>query len=138
MKKRSIIALIMIMSMALGLMLSSCAQKPTSLEDYVKTNKDVKEQIDSAATDKGMLVEIKENAITYTYDLAKAEGANAESLKDPAVQESLVSLLDSGKDQFVNSCKQLESTTGLSGISITVTFTYEGEELATRTFTSAD
>lgn len=138
MKKRTIIAIIMIMSMAAGLMLSSCAKKPETLEAYVKSNKDVQEEINSMATDKSMKVEIKDNAITYTYDLADAEGSTEESIKDPAVQESLVSLLESSKDQFVNTCKELESTTGLSGITMTVTFTYEGEEIVTRTFSAAD
>ena len=138
MKKKSLIAIVMLMCMLTGLALSSCVSKPDSLEAYVKSNKDVREQIDSEATDKGMKVEIKGNAITYTYDLANAEGSTPESMKDPVVQESLASLLDDSKDQFVSSCQQLESTTGLSGITITVTFVYEGEDIASKTFSAND
>ena len=138
MKKRSLIAIIMILTMGLSLLLSSCFKKPDNLEGYVKSNKEVMEQIESEASTQGMKVEVKGNAISYVYDLASAAGVDEESIKDPVVQEGLTKVLEEGKDQFIASCKELEDTTGLSGISITVTFEYNGETIATQTFSSAE
>lgn len=127
-----------ILTLCLCLMLSACAKTPTDLEGYIKSNEEVKSQIESEAVGKGMKIEVKGNTVSYVYDLANADGINEESIMDPVVQEGLAKALGEGKAQFVSTCKELEETTGLTGISITVTFEYNGEQIASQTYSSAD
>ena len=131
-------AIITILTLGLCLLLGACAKTPTDLEGYIKSNEEIKSQIESEAGAKGMKVEVKGNSVSYVYDLANADGVNDESIKDPVVQEGLAKVLEEGKDQFVSSCKQLEETTGLTGISITISFEYNGEQIASQTYNSAD
>ena len=138
MKKNSLIAIIMILTMGLSIMLSSCFKTPDNLEGYIKSNSEVLDQIESAASAQGMTVNVKGNDISYVYDLSAANGVTEESIKDSVVQEGLTKVLEDGKDKFIESCKELESTTGLSGISITVSFEYNGEQIASQTYSSAD
>ena len=137
MKKKSLLTIITIFTLILSMSLSACAKKPDTLEGFVKTNPDVQEQINSAAVDENMFVEIKGNDISFTYDLSNAAGASADSLKDATVQEGLQKLIEDSADRFKTICKEIESTSGLSGINLTISFVYEGETIATKTF-SAD
>ena len=71
MKKRTLIVL-MIMAVISALCFTACGSK--TLEKYVKDNPDVQESIDSAMSDSNVAVEIKENDISYTFDLSKMDG----------------------------------------------------------------
>ena len=135
--KKSLISLILVLSMLFGLSLTSCAKKPQDLESFIKNNEEVKKEIESAADTAGLKVDITGNVVTYSYDLATIEGVEEETIREPAMLETLQSTLDSQGDSFVGLCKKLEEQTGFTGIQMVVNYTYKDEVLATQTFTSA-
>ena len=138
MKKNNMLTILLTGALILALVLTSCASKPETLEEYVSKNPDVKEQIDSAAETSGLDVTIEGNEVIYSYDLASIEGATKESLSDEAMLSTLNSSLASMGPTFAELCSNIEGETGLTGIKMTVNYTYEGEVLLTKTFTSAD
>ena len=109
-----------------------------TLEKYVQNDSDVQESIDSAMSDSNVLVEIKENAIIYTFDLAAMEGYTEELAKSEEIQAALQSALDAAGGTFGGIAKSIEKETDIAGISTVVNYTWGDEVLVTKTFTSAD
>ena len=135
--RRSIYMVLLSLFLVLCTLFTSCISKPENIEELLNSNPDIQEEIQTAAENAGMSVEIKGNEIIYAYDLSSLEGATEEALKDEAMIKNLQSELDSQKDQFVEVCKALEAETEISGVSATVSYTYKDEALVTQTFTSA-
>lgn len=136
MVKKSVIALVLALSLLFGLGLTSCAKKAETLEDFLQSNDDVKEEIQNAADSAGLSVEIKGNDVTYSYDLSSLNVADEKILKEPEMIEKLEASVDDQKSTYVDLCKQLEEKTGFTGIKMTVNYTYGDEVLVSRTFTS--
>ena len=59
-----------------------------------------------------------------------------ETIKDPAMIETLTSALDGSKDTFISLCQNLESQTNISGIQLVVEYTYGDEVLSSKTYTA--
>ena len=138
MKKRTLIVLL-IMAVITALCFTGCGKKePMTLEKYVKDNPDVQESIDSAMNDSNELVEIKENDISYTFDLSKMEGYTEELAKSDEIISALDQALGAAGNTFGGICKSLEESTEITGITTTVNYTWADEVLVTKTFTSAD
>lgn len=138
MKKRTLIVL-MIMAVITAFCFTACGSKePMTLEKYVKDNPDVQESIDSAMNDSNVLVEIKENDISYTFDLSKMEGYTEELAKSDEIVSALEQALGAAGTTFGGICKSLEESTEITGITTTVNYTWADEVLVTKTFTSAD
>ena len=139
MNRKSIIALIIAFSMMLGMTLTSCggSKQPENLESFLKSNSEVEAQIKEAAdSNAGLTLDIKENTVTYKYDLSVITGADEETIKDPAMIETLTSALDGSKDTFISLCQNLESQTNISGIQLVVEYTYGDEVLSSKTYTA--
>lgn len=124
--------------LTLGMLFTSCAEKPGTIEELVNSNEDIQQQIQAAAENAGMTVEVHGNEIVYSYDLASVDGVSEDALKDEAMIKALQTALDGQKAPFANLCKSLETETEISGVTATVNFTYGDEVLATQTFSSAD
>lgn len=137
-KRKSLYMILLSMVLTLGMLLTSCAEKPGNIEELVSSDEDIQQEIQSAAENAGMTVEIKGNEIIYSYDLASVEGATEEALKDEAMIKTLQSALDDQKSIFSKLCKDIETETEISGVTATVNYTYGDEVLATQTFSSAD
>ena len=137
MKKRTLIVL-MIMAVITAFCFTACSKEPMTLEKYVKDNPDVQESIDSAMNDSNVLVEIKENDISYTFDLSKMEGYTEELAKSDEIVSALEQALGAAGATFGGICKSLEESTEITGITTTVNYTWADEVLVTKTFTSAD
>ena len=138
MKKRTLIVL-MIMAVISALCFTACGSKETmTLEKYVQDNPDVQESIDSAMTDSNVAVVIKENDISYNFDLSKMDGYTEELAKSDAIISALDDALAAAGGTFGGICKSLEESTEISGITTTVNYSWEDEVLVTKTFTSAD
>ena len=135
MKKRTLIVL-MIMAVITTLCFTACGSK--TLENYVKDNPDVQESIDSAMSDSNVAVEIKENDISYTFDLSKMEGYTEDLAKSEEIKTALDQALGAAGNTFGGICKSLEESTEITGITTTVNYTWGDEVLVTKTFTSAD
>ena len=138
MKRKLIIALLLTMAMALSIMFPSCAKKASTLEEVIKSNTDISEQIQSTAEQANMEVTIEKNTVNFKFDLSKTDGASEETVKDPVVQETLVQALDAMKPNFAQLCKSIEDETEISGVEMVVSITFGDEVLATQTFTSAE
>ena len=133
--RKSIIALVGMIIM-LCVSFTSCVSKPTTIEELINSNKDVEEQLVSSSDGSGMSVDIKGNEIIYTYDLSGIEGATEETIKDEAMLKLLQKTLESQADSFTNVCKKIEAESEISGVTATVNYTFNGEVLATKTFSS--
>ncbi len=138
MKKRTFIVL-MIMALITALCFTACGSKEEmTLEKFCADNPEVQESIDQAMADSNVLVEIKENAIIYTFDLSKMDGYTEELAKSDTLKETLSSALDSAAGTFGNISKSVEESTEIQGISTVVNYNWVDETIVTRTFTSAD
>ena len=138
MKKRTLVVLL-IMAVITALCFTACGSKETmTLEKYVQDNPDVQESIDSAMADSNVAVVIKENDISYNFDLSKMDGYTEELAKSDAIISALDDALAAAGGTFGGICKSLEESTEISGITTTVNYSWEDEVLVTKTFTSAD
>lgn len=116
---------------------TSCVSKPTTVEELINSNKEIAAELTSSHDNSGMTTEIKGNEIIYSYDLSGVEGATEENLKEKSMLKILNSTLDGQADSFTNVCKQIEEESEISGVTAIVNYTYKGEVLATKTFSSA-
>lgn len=139
MKKKSIISVIISLTLVMAMLLSSCGSKePDTLEKFLSNDEEAMQEIQETATSSGLEVSIKDNEVLYTYDLKNYDGMTEEVAKSDVMKESLSSALDSSGESFSSLCKQLEDESKITGITITVKYTYDGEDLVTKSFTSAD
>ena len=112
---------------------------PTSqyntLEDYINSDANVKQQVESTANNSNMTIEVKGNTLTYTYDVA-----NMNVDKDTALSSEMKTNLESSLDQmsstFSSLCKQLENATKLDGVSIVVKYVHGSDIIVEREFTA--
>lgn len=129
----------MIMALITALCFTACGSKEEmTLEKFCADNPEVQESIDQAMADSNVLVEIKENAIIYTFDLSKMDGYTEEIAKSDVVKENLTTALDAAAGTFGNISKSVEESTEIQGISTVVNYNWIDENIVTRTFTSAD
>ena len=136
MKKKAFI-LMLILAVFSTMVLTACGGSKT-LEQYVAEDTEMQESIDAAMESSNVLVTVKENEVTYTYDLSKMEGYTEEVVKDEEVLASLDSTLTSAGPTFGGISKTLEERTKIKGITTTVVYTWEDEVLITKSFSSAD
>ena len=139
--KKKVLLVLLAMLVGMTMIMTACgggSSEPMTLEKYVQDDADVQESIDSAMTDSNVLVEIKENSIIYTFDLASMEGYTEELAKTEEVQAALQSALDAAGGTFGGIAKKIEQETDIPGISTVVNYTWGDEVLITKTFTSAD
>ena len=148
MKKR-ILLVLLAMLVGMTMIMTSCFsnnininggadEEPMTLEKYVKDDAEVQNAIDSAMNDSNVLVEIKENAIIYTFDLSTMEGYTEELAHSEEIQAALQSALDSAGGTFGGIAKSIEDASGITGITTVVNYTWGDEVVVSKTFTSAD
>lgn len=145
MKKKSLIALVLVFSLILGLALTACGRSSggsggtKTLESVVASDSELREGIEEAAArENGLEIKIEGNELIYVYDLLAIEGADASSLKSDTVRASLEAGLDEQKSVFGGISKTLEDETKISGIKVTVTYTVGGDVIVSKTYTAAD
>lgn len=135
MKRKGIISILISLTLVMAMILSACGSKePDTLENFINNDEEAKASIEEQAATSGLDVKIEGNVVTYTYDIKDVEGMTEEMANSEIMIESLESALNSSSDQFVNLCKQLEDESKIEGISLVVTYTYNGETLVTKTF----
>lgn len=134
MKKKSIISILISFTMIFAMILSACSKEPDTLEKYISSNEEDKQQIEQVAQDAGLEVTITGNDVNYTYDLKNFEGMTDELAKSDVLKESLASALSANASSFTSLCGQLEEESKIEGIQIIVTYTYDGETLVTQKF----
>lgn len=123
-----------------ALLLAGCSKgsETKTLESIVNSDEEVAETIQSSADSSGVVVDVKENTITYTCDISSFDGVTEEIVSDEAFAASFQTSLEAQKDTFVGVCKTLEEDTGIKGVVVKVVYTYGDKEVASASFTSAD
>ena len=123
-----------------ALLLAGCTResKPKTVESIVNSNEDVAETIQKGASDSGVEVDIKDNTITYSFDISNAEGFTEEMLDSDDFIKSIETSQDSQKSFLGGICKSIEEKTGIEGVTIKVIYTRGDKEVITSTVTSAD
>ena len=143
--KKKILLVLLAMLVGMTMIMTACGgsggaaeEEPMTLEKYVQGDPEVEQAIDQAMNDSNVLVEIKENAIIYTFDLSTMDGYTEEIAKTEEVKAALESALDSAGGTFGGIAKSIEDASGLTGITTVVNYTWVDELIVTKTFTSAD
>ena len=125
------------MLILLCLAFTSCVSKPTTVEELINSNEEIAGQLATSSDSSNMTLEIKGNEIIYSYDLSGIEGATEENLKDEAMIKILQTTLEDQAAAYAAVCKNIEKSSEIRGVTATVNYTYKGEVLATKTFSSA-
>ena len=142
--KKKVLLVLLAMLVGMTMIMTACgggggtADEPMTLEKYVAGDPEVEQSIEQAMTDSNVLVEIKENAIVYTFDLSTMEGYTEELAKSAEIQAALQSALDSAGATFGGIAKSIEEASQIEGITCVVNYTWGDEVVVTKTFTSAD
>ncbi len=145
MKKRSTICLLLVLVMAC-MALTACGgsgsnsggsestepEKEVTLETWIA---DHPEEMDSVEIEDGMEVLFEGNNLIYKYDLIVLD-IDAETAKSDTMIEALTEALDEQADTFKGVASDLEEATEITGITVTVIYTYDGEVLVEKTFTN--
>lgn len=137
MKKRSIIAILLTMVMAMSLIGTACSKAPKTIEEYISSDKEAMEEVQQAAEQSGLAVDFSGNDVIYSFDLGTVDGATEDIIKSDVMKEQLESALDSTGDTFVGLCKQLEEESKIEGIQIIINYTFQDEVIVTKTFNSS-
>ena len=133
------IALLLSVLMMTAALFSGCSQsEPQTLEEMVSANEEVAEEVNKSVEGTGIQISIKDNAVTYTYDISTVDGVTEEMLEDEQFIEAFRTSIDSQGPSYAGTCADLEEKTGLEGVSITVIYVYGDKEVASSTYTSAD
>lgn len=131
-KKVLATTLVVSLLFANAIILTSCGKQ--TLEEYVKNDKETKQEIDSLAKSTGMKIKVKDNTATYSYDIGfKLSGEEAKSFKN-----SLDSSMKEMKETFVKQAKKLQKEAESDTVTIKVNYLSDKKVIASYTFTSKD
>ena len=140
MKKKSIICLLLVFLVAC-LMLTACGgngggnggtdePEEVTLESWMADHPEEMEQVE---VEEGMEVSFDKNNLIYTYDLSVLD-VDEESAKSETMIEALTEGLEGATDTFNGIIDDLESETEITGITVTVIYTYKGTVLVEKTY----
>lgn len=135
MKKLFKNGLSMLALIAFVLVLSGCG-KPATLEEFLKNNNDVMQEINQIAEESALAIEIKDNEIIFTYDVSAISSFTEENVFTDEVKTAFKSALDGTSATFSSLAKSLEEESKISGIRLTVKYTFNGTLIVERTFTA--
>ena len=142
--KKKILFVLLAMLVGMTMLMTACGggsgaeEEPMTLEKYVQGDAEVQQSIDQAMADSNVLVEIKENSIIYSFDLATMDGYTEELVHTAEIKDALQSALDSAGSTFGGIAKSIEDASGIAGITTVVNYNWGDELIVTKTFTSAD
>ncbi|MBQ4373796.1 MAG: DUF4854 domain-containing protein [Lachnospiraceae bacterium] len=91
---------------------------PANLEEALQKDEEAKAQIEQMSSESGVSIEVKENTISYTYDL----GMELDDETKDAVVEQLNTQISAYDDTFTGIAKSVEDSTKLSGILVVVNY----------------
>lgn len=162
MKKNTVLILLLILTLCATMFMTACggssssepasstdtaseeeveeeAEEPANLEEYMLANPDVVASIEEGIDSSSMTVTYEGNSIIYTYDFSiDSSGLTKENFMNDTVKDSLNTALDEAKADYGGYCKDMESSTGYSPVTIVVNYTWEDEVIVTKTYTTAD
>ena len=116
MKKR-LLMIILSLGLVFTMFLTSGCGGPKTLEEYIESDKDAKETIDSMTTDQ-MKVNISGNTLTYTYTYDQTfEGEHLELMK-----EELEKAMEKQSSTFESIGETLEKNSGIDDVEVKVIY----------------
>ena len=116
-KKTLVVSIVMSMLLAMALMFSGCGGGDETLEDFVNSNTEAKEQIDSLSTN-GMTIDISGNTLTYTYAYTQTFEPDMAELMGDQLEEAMSSM----DSTFESVADTLEEESGIEGITVKVVY----------------
>ena len=120
MKKFGIVALLMVMVLCMGLILTACGggRGPSNLEEIVANDEELKAEIQAIADSNGLEIEVKGNTMTFTYRYGEEFNDAAKAQAAPLIETALKEY----ETTFQGLAKDLEDSTKISGIVIKVNY----------------
>lgn len=139
-KFKSPVTLVLSVLTITALLLTGCSKDsaPKTVESIVNSNEDVATTIKGAADESGVKVDIKDNTITYTYDISSVDGITEEMIGDENFVKSLETSIAGQKTSLANICTSIEEKTGIEGVVVNVVYSYGDKEVVSTSVTSAD
>ncbi len=116
--KTIITSLILSLLLAMSLMLAGCGGGPSNLEEYVNSNEELAQEIESYSTS-GMTIDITGNTLCYTYKYEQTfDTATAAIMTDQLekAMSSMDSTFESVRDTLIDE-------TGFSDIVVKIVYT---------------
>lgn len=125
-------SLIVLIAILLIAVFATLDNKASSLEQYIKNHPSVQQEL-KELNKNGVKTRVEKNTVIYTYETKEVFG---DVKIDDNVKSGLQKALDGSAN--VKNCKlqieKLEDKTGIKGIHITMTYVYEGQVIATKTY----
>lgn len=159
MKKNVLLVLILIFALSMTLFLTGCGgsssdsstpsdaeeqieeeveeEAELTLEKYVANDPDTQASIDSTAETNNLEISVSGNEMTYKYDYSKMDGVTEEAMKDPSTIDALEQAMKESDETFTGLVKDLEDNTGISGVIITVAYTWGDDILYSASYTAS-
>lgn len=116
-KKILSVSLILSLLMAITLMFAGCGSSPQTLEDYVNSDSEAQEMIDSLSSS-GLTVEVKDNTLTCTY--AYSQTFDEDTISQMSTQ--IESAIGSMSSTFENAAATLEEGSGIDDVTVKVVY----------------
>jgi hypothetical protein len=134
MKKKSIICLVLVLALAC-LALTACGGEKAdpTLESWMAEHP---EEMDEVEVEEGMEVSFEGNNLIYKYDISTLDGVTEETANSDVLIEALKDGLANEEETFKGVASDLEGETGITGISVTVIYTFGETVLVEQTFTN--
>lgn len=102
---------------AMTLMFAGCGG-PSTLEEYINSDSEAKEMIDSMSSGSGMTIDVKDNTLTYTYTYSQ-------TFDDAVIGEmktQIESAMSSMSSSFESVASTLEEESGIDDITVKVIY----------------
>ncbi len=119
MKKKTLIAsLVLVLMLAMSMLLAGCGGGPANLEEYINSNEELAQEIESYATS-GMDIDVSENTLTFTYKYTQVFDEATAAL----MTSSLADAMSSMDSTFESVRDTLIEETGFSDIVVKIVYT---------------
>jgi len=122
MKKKSsrilLTSLALSLLLSMSLLLSGCGSSPATLEEYVNSNEELAQEIESY-TAEGMSIDISGNVLTYTYKYDQTFDDATSKIMTSSLEEAMSSM----DSTFESVRDTLIEETGFSDISVKIIYT---------------
>ena len=123
-----------------ALLLSGCSgnKTPDTIESLVNSDEELATSIQKQAEAVGCDMDIKDNIITYTFDISTVDGITEELIRSDEFVESLKASIESQDEALSEFCKSVEKETDVEGVVLNVIYKFGDKEIVSSTFSASD
>lgn len=135
MKRKSVLFVLLCLTLVLSMAFTACKKAPQTLEEYAANDESIMSEIEEVSNQAGLAVKITGNDIVFTCDIKDiSSDVSADIAKSETMINALSSGLEGASSTFTSICSEIEEQSKIKGIKVIVTYTYDGEDLITKTF----